>query len=111
MGGWQVYHSCSRFVPWPGLPGRVSRSLYSQGIACSSEGCGSARGGSHVPLQSSGRFGSAVAVLDFNQDGVPDLAVGAPSVGSEQLTYTVRLQPVGGVGTSGRGRRGRVQPL
>ncbi|XP_014441988.1 LOW QUALITY PROTEIN: phosphatidylinositol-glycan-specific phospholipase D [Tupaia chinensis] len=39
-------------------------------------------------LQPSGRFGSAVAVLDFNQDGAPDLAVGAPSVGSEQLTYT-----------------------
>uniref|UniRef100_A0A8C2UW03 Phosphatidylinositol-glycan-specific phospholipase D n=1 Tax=Chinchilla lanigera TaxID=34839 RepID=A0A8C2UW03_CHILA len=38
--------------------------------------------------QPSGRFGSAVAVLDFNKDGVPDLAVGAPSVGSEQLTYT-----------------------
>ncbi|XP_058141297.1 phosphatidylinositol-glycan-specific phospholipase D isoform X2 [Dasypus novemcinctus] len=37
--------------------------------------------------QPSGRFGSAVAVLDFNRDGVPDLAVGAPSVGSEQLTY------------------------
>uniref|UniRef100_A0A287B650 Phosphatidylinositol-glycan-specific phospholipase D n=2 Tax=Sus scrofa TaxID=9823 RepID=A0A287B650_PIG len=45
---------------------------------CSSEGCG-------LP---SGRFGSAVAVLDFNKDGVPDLAVGAPSVGSEKLTYT-----------------------
>ena len=41
-------------------------------------------------LQPSGRFGSAVAVLDFNMDGVPDLAVGAPSVGSEKLTYTVR---------------------
>ncbi|XP_016071748.1 PREDICTED: phosphatidylinositol-glycan-specific phospholipase D [Miniopterus natalensis] len=38
-------------------------------------------------FQPSGRFGSALAVLDFNQDGVPDLAVGAPSVGSEQLTY------------------------
>ncbi|XP_012372128.1 phosphatidylinositol-glycan-specific phospholipase D [Octodon degus] len=38
--------------------------------------------------QPSGRFGSAVAVLDFNKDGVPDLAVGAPSVGSDQLTYT-----------------------
>uniref|UniRef100_H0UXF4 Phosphatidylinositol-glycan-specific phospholipase D n=1 Tax=Cavia porcellus TaxID=10141 RepID=H0UXF4_CAVPO len=37
--------------------------------------------------QPSGRFGSAVAVLDFNKDGAPDLAVGAPSVGSEQLTY------------------------
>lgn len=43
-----------------------------------------------MPLQPSGRFGSAVAVLDFNKDGVPDLAVGAPSVGSEKLTYTVR---------------------
>ncbi|ELR50996.1 Phosphatidylinositol-glycan-specific phospholipase D [Bos mutus] len=39
-------------------------------------------------FQPSGRFGSAVAVLDFNVDGVPDLAVGAPSVGSEKLTYT-----------------------
>nr|XP_054109660.1 phosphatidylinositol-glycan-specific phospholipase D isoform X2 [Callithrix jacchus] len=38
-------------------------------------------------FQPSGRFGSALAVLDFNQDGVPDLAVGAPSVGSDQLTY------------------------
>lgn len=37
--------------------------------------------------QPSGRFGSAVAVVDFNMDGVPDLAVGAPSVGSEELTY------------------------
>ncbi|KAF0878328.1 PHLD phospholipase, partial [Crocuta crocuta] len=44
----------------------------------------------HVVLEGfepSGRFGSALAVLDFNKDGVPDLAVGAPSVGSEQLTY------------------------
>ncbi|XP_057554047.1 phosphatidylinositol-glycan-specific phospholipase D isoform X2 [Hippopotamus amphibius kiboko] len=39
-------------------------------------------------FQPAGRFGSAVAVLDFNKDGVPDLAVGAPSVGSEKLTYT-----------------------
>ncbi|XP_075399646.1 phosphatidylinositol-glycan-specific phospholipase D [Tenrec ecaudatus] len=38
-------------------------------------------------FQPSGRFGSALAVLDFNMDGVPDLAVGAPSEGSEQLTY------------------------
>ncbi|XP_066208870.1 phosphatidylinositol-glycan-specific phospholipase D isoform X1 [Saccopteryx leptura] len=38
-------------------------------------------------FQPSGRFGSALAVLDFNLDGVPDLAVGAPSVGSAQLTY------------------------
>nr|XP_035968072.1 phosphatidylinositol-glycan-specific phospholipase D isoform X3 [Halichoerus grypus] len=45
----------------------------------------------HVTLegfQPSGRFGSALAVLDFNKDGVPDLAVGAPSVGSEKLAYT-----------------------
>nr|XP_056710199.1 phosphatidylinositol-glycan-specific phospholipase D [Euleptes europaea] len=35
----------------------------------------------------SGRFGSAVAVLDFNEDGVMDLAVGVPSVGSQELTY------------------------
>ncbi|XP_069586973.1 phosphatidylinositol-glycan-specific phospholipase D isoform X1 [Ranitomeya imitator] len=34
-----------------------------------------------------GRFGSSVAVLDFNVDGQLDLAVGAPSVGSNQLTY------------------------
>ncbi|KAM7322746.1 hypothetical protein ACRRTK_018251 [Alexandromys fortis] len=38
-------------------------------------------------FQPSGRFGSALAVLDFNKDGLPDLAVGAPSVGSAQLTY------------------------
>ncbi|KAG8520369.1 Phosphatidylinositol-glycan-specific phospholipase D [Galemys pyrenaicus] len=40
-----------------------------------------------VWVKPSGRFGSALAVLDFNQDGLPDLAVGAPSVGSEELTY------------------------
>uniref|UniRef100_A0A8C2MUK0 Phosphatidylinositol-glycan-specific phospholipase D n=1 Tax=Cricetulus griseus TaxID=10029 RepID=A0A8C2MUK0_CRIGR len=38
-------------------------------------------------FQPSGRFGSALAVVDFNKDGLPDLAVGAPSVGSGQLTY------------------------
>ncbi|XP_068093078.1 phosphatidylinositol-glycan-specific phospholipase D isoform X2 [Hyperolius riggenbachi] len=38
--------------------------------------------------ESSGRFGSSVAVLDFNADGQLDLAVGAPSVGGSQLTYT-----------------------
>lgn len=52
-------------------------------------------GESLIPLQPSGRFGSALAVLDFNKDGVPDLAVGAPSVGSEQLTYKVRVLLVG----------------
>ncbi|XP_072460062.1 phosphatidylinositol-glycan-specific phospholipase D isoform X1 [Notamacropus eugenii] len=38
-------------------------------------------------FQPSGRFGSSLAVLDFNQDGLPDLAVGASSVGAEKLTY------------------------
>ncbi|KAG9479175.1 hypothetical protein GDO78_012707 [Eleutherodactylus coqui] len=38
-------------------------------------------------FESAGRFGSSVTVLDFNVDGQLDLAVGAPSVGSSQLTY------------------------
>ncbi|XP_062986517.1 phosphatidylinositol-glycan-specific phospholipase D isoform X2 [Elgaria multicarinata webbii] len=37
--------------------------------------------------QPSGRFGSAIAILDFNEDGVLDLVVGAPSVGSQELSY------------------------
>ncbi|KAM5158233.1 phosphatidylinositol-glycan-specific phospholipase D [Mantella aurantiaca] len=36
----------------------------------------------------SGRFGSSMAVLDFNADGQTDLAIGASSVGGAQLTYT-----------------------
>lgn len=51
-----------------------------------------------------------MAVLDFNRDGVPDLAVGAPSVGSEKLAYTVRLRPQVESGR-GRGRPGRAEPL
>ncbi|KAM7174267.1 phosphatidylinositol-glycan-specific phospholipase D [Macrochelys suwanniensis] len=51
--------------------------------------------------QSSGRFGSAIAVLDFNEDGVPDIAVGAPSVGSQHLTYTGAVYVY--LGTTGRG--------
>ncbi|KAG8571514.1 hypothetical protein GDO81_011676 [Engystomops pustulosus] len=39
-------------------------------------------------FENAGRFGSSMAVLDFNDDGHLDLAVGAPSVGSSQLTYT-----------------------
>ncbi|XP_070798570.1 phosphatidylinositol-glycan-specific phospholipase D isoform X2 [Pituophis catenifer annectens] len=35
----------------------------------------------------SGRFGSAIAILDFNVDGILDLAVGAPSVGARELSY------------------------
>ncbi|KAG8133372.1 hypothetical protein E2320_011213 [Naja naja] len=37
----------------------------------------------------SGRFGSAIAILDFNVDGILDLAVGAPSVGAWELSYRV----------------------
>ncbi|XP_022083635.1 phosphatidylinositol-glycan-specific phospholipase D-like [Acanthaster planci] len=33
-------------------------------------------------------FGTAIAVLDFNQDGLEDLAVSAPSTGSASLNYT-----------------------
>uniref|UniRef100_A0A8C7A1W0 Uncharacterized protein n=1 Tax=Nothoprocta perdicaria TaxID=30464 RepID=A0A8C7A1W0_NOTPE len=51
--------------------------------------------------QLSGRFGSALAVLDFNDDGVPDLAVGAPSVGSQFLTYKGAVYVY--FGTEGRG--------
>ncbi|NXD11968.1 PHLD phospholipase, partial [Nothocercus nigrocapillus] len=49
----------------------------------------------------SGRFGSALAVLDFNDDGVLDLAVGAPSVGSKFLTYKGAVYVY--FGTEGRG--------
>ena len=36
-----------------------------------------------------GRFGTTIAVVDINADGVRDLAVSAPSVGSEDLDYEV----------------------
>ncbi|XP_065523282.1 phosphatidylinositol-glycan-specific phospholipase D isoform X2 [Lathamus discolor] len=51
--------------------------------------------------QPSGRFGSALAVLDFNEDGVSDLAIGAPSVGSQFLTYKGAVYVF--FGTKGRG--------
>ncbi|XP_065484792.1 phosphatidylinositol-glycan-specific phospholipase D isoform X1 [Caloenas nicobarica] len=51
--------------------------------------------------QPSGRFGSALAVLDFNEDGVLDLAIGAPSVGSQFLTYKGVVYVY--FGTKGRG--------
>ncbi|KAG8442321.1 hypothetical protein GDO86_011208 [Hymenochirus boettgeri] len=49
----------------------------------------------------SGRFGSSVAVLDFNVDGILDLAVGAPSVGSQHLTYTGSVYVFFGSGREG----------
>ncbi|KAM9025614.1 phosphatidylinositol-glycan-specific phospholipase D isoform 2-T2 [Ara ararauna] len=51
--------------------------------------------------QPSGRFGSALAVLDFNEDGISDLAIGAPSVGSQFLTYKGAVYVY--FGTEGRG--------
>ncbi|XP_061202369.1 phosphatidylinositol-glycan-specific phospholipase D isoform X1 [Neopsephotus bourkii] len=51
--------------------------------------------------QPSGRFGSALTVLDFNEDGVSDLAIGAPSVGSQFLTYKGAVYVY--FGTKGRG--------
>ena len=36
-----------------------------------------------------GRFGSSCAVLDFNLDGIQDLAVGAPSNGGKNLVAVV----------------------
>ncbi|KFW02090.1 Phosphatidylinositol-glycan-specific phospholipase D, partial [Eurypyga helias] len=49
----------------------------------------------------SGRLGSALAVLDFSEDGVLDLAIGAPSVGSLFLTYKGAVYVY--FGTEGRG--------
>lgn len=35
-----------------------------------------------------GRFGTALAAVDFNKDGVDDLAVSAPATGANDLQYT-----------------------
>eukprot|EP00002_Diphylleia_rotans_P032688 TRINITY_DN687_c0_g7_i1.p1 TRINITY_DN687_c0_g7~~TRINITY_DN687_c0_g7_i1.p1 ORF type:complete len:829 (-),score=186.68 TRINITY_DN687_c0_g7_i1:160-2646(-) len=34
-----------------------------------------------------GRFGHSLAIVDLNKDGFPDLAVSAPTVGSDDLTF------------------------
>jgi glycosylphosphatidylinositol phospholipase D len=52
--------------------------------------------------ESYGRFGAAVAVLDFNADGLDDLAVGAPAVSDAAFpnrgaVYVYFGQPAGGV--------------
>lgn len=39
--------------------------------------------------QQNGKFGSALAIVDLNADGVNDLAVSAPTVGSDALLYNV----------------------
>jgi len=36
-----------------------------------------------------GKFGSSLEVLDLNHDGRLDLAIGAPNIGADSLTYTV----------------------
>ena len=48
-----------------------------------------------------GRFGTAVAIVDFNADGINDLAVSAPSVGSETLTYNGQVYVYFGQSTGG----------
>jgi len=41
--------------------------------------------------QENGRFGYATAIVDVNADGVNDLVVSAPSVGSPTLDYFGRV--------------------
>ncbi len=42
-------------------------------------------------LQLNGRFGTGLAVVDINADGLSDLAVGAPSVGAADFQFHVGM--------------------
>ncbi|KAJ1975811.1 hypothetical protein H4R35_002975 [Dimargaris xerosporica] len=43
------------------------------------------------------RFGYSLAVLDFNQDGIDDLAVGAPAHGGFEMTYQGKIHVYFGI--------------
>ncbi|ELU17925.1 hypothetical protein CAPTEDRAFT_196848 [Capitella teleta] len=40
-----------------------------------------------IGIQENGRFGTALAIVDLNADGVNDLAISAPTIGSGSLQY------------------------
>lgn len=44
------------------------------------------------------RFGWSAAVLDFNDDGIDDLCVSSPTVGSDELNYRGRIEVFFGTG-------------
>ncbi|MCL4234932.1 MAG: integrin alpha [Deltaproteobacteria bacterium] len=46
------------------------------------------------------RFGWSAAVLDFNDDGVDDLAVSSPTLGSDELAYRGRVEVFFGTGAA-----------
>ncbi|XP_076462719.1 phosphatidylinositol-glycan-specific phospholipase D-like isoform X2 [Babylonia areolata] len=45
-----------------------------------------------------GRLGSSVAIVDINQDGIADIATGAPSTGSSRLSYEGTVEVFYGTG-------------